>query len=60
MKTAAQRNELETQRSWLLQVFSQAQLRGYYGRLTVCMENGKLTRIVKEESLKMPTSVDSK
>lgn len=39
---------------WLTQLIAQAQLRGFYGTLSVTMEDGVIRRVVKEESLKPP------
>ena len=45
----------QKQRTWMLQVLAQAQVRGYYGKLVLIMEDGMLRRVIKEESLKPPT-----
>jgi len=44
----------EHDRTWLAQLIIQAQKQRYYGKLTITMEQGRIRRVVKEESLKPP------
>ena len=50
------RGQQEQDRAWMAQLISQAQTRRYYGKLVVTMEDGVIRRVVKEESLKPPSS----
>ncbi len=38
--------------NWILKVIKDLQSRKFYGKLTVNFENGRITRAVKEESIK--------
>jgi hypothetical protein len=54
MKTATKELKHESDKNWLVGLLSQAQLRRYYGRLILVLEDGVIRRVVKEESLKPP------
>jgi len=41
-------------RTWLMSLLTQAQLKAFYGELTIIMEAGKVKRIVKKQSLLPP------
>lgn len=45
----------ERERKWVEQLLAQAQLRGFYGKLILIMDDGEIKRVIKEESLKLPT-----
>lgn len=38
--------------NWIRKILADLQARGFYGKLTIEFENGKIKRAVKEESLK--------
>lgn len=47
--------EFDAQKAWVQGLLAQAQLVGFYGKLTLTLEDGFVRRAVKEESLKPPT-----
>ena len=48
------KRDFEFQRAWLSGIVSEAQNKGFYGKLTIIMEGGKIRRIVEERSLMTP------
>lgn len=44
----------EEESTWIRQIITQAQTREFYGKLTIILEEGKIQRVLKEESLKPP------
>lgn len=48
----------DVQRAWVLQVLGSAQQRGFFGTITIKMEQGAIKRVLKEESL-MPPEVET-
>ena len=40
---------------WVQQLVAQAQMRRFYGKLVLVMDDGEIRRVIKEESLKLPT-----
>ena len=55
MGTEARRAANEDQQlHWLQQLVAQAQIRRFFGRIIVVVQDGQITQVVKEESLKPP------
>lgn len=46
----------DVQRAWLASVLATAQLRGFYGTLTLKLEGGIIKRVEKMETLIPPTT----
>jgi len=44
----------DAQRAWILAKLSEAQASGFYGELSLVMENGEIRRLVKRESILPP------
>ncbi len=53
------KRQTDAVRAWALDVLAQTYARGFYGKITLVFEGGKISRIVKEESLKPPVANDS-
>ena len=49
-------DERKVELAWLLDLFTQAQSRRFFGKFIVTMEDGLIRHVFKEEALKPPRS----
>ena len=54
MKDYKRQEKMDHDRAWLDGMIAQAQMRRFYGRLTVMVEDGVIHRVLKEESMIPP------